>query len=52
VFFFQVVYRSIKAVQVSVPKEWIVYNIPLSPSMLEGVVVSFSGKVKPLYKQV
>jgi hypothetical protein len=50
VLFFQVVYRSIEVIQVSVPKELVIYNVPLSSGMLEGVVVSFSREVKPLNK--
>ncbi len=47
-FRFEVVHGRVKVVEEFVSQDWIVDNVPLSPSVLERVAVPFSREIEPL----
>ena len=50
VFFFSVVHRRVKLVEVLVTKKYVVNNIPLPPGVVERVVVPRTREIEPLQR--
>lgn len=44
----EVMHRLVELVQVPVPQHGVVHNVPLAPSVVEGVAVALAGEVEPL----
>lgn len=44
----ELVHRGVKVVKVSIPKLFVVENVPLPAGIMEGVSVALAREVKPL----
>ena len=45
---FQIIHCGIEVVQVFVPEQMVVYNVPLPARVMERIVISCSREVQPL----
>ena len=48
VLFFRSIHRGIKVVEILVPEQWVVNNIPLPARIVERVAVALAREVEPL----